>query len=239
MKINHHDEEPHLTPQLKDHYENEAEILSLLVNLEKRYRDYFEYYQCEIKAQRILIERLWLLTQRYLILISAVPCCRYPEVYTLSAEETIVNEYEEKLEVIRKSNKDMKYRVLELDKYCKQFYKAYDKLDKTMETPFIMGDQHHRSIRTHKIMVADIFNYFHAAVLKLKCFMHQLDPVNLESVEDYREVLKTEGNATEVDEYLKTQFVYCHCLHPKPKCPLVEVKCDYHKIENLKFVSRV
>lgn len=96
-------EEPHLSLRLKEHYEKEAEILRLLLNLENRFREYYKIFICEMKAQRILIERIWLLTQRYLILISSEQGCRYPEVYTLSTEEAIVNEYEEKLEVIRAS----------------------------------------------------------------------------------------------------------------------------------------
>jgi len=96
-------EEPHLTQHLKKHYETEVEVLGLLVDLEHRYRQFYDLYQCEILAQKTLIERIWLLTQRYLILISSEQSCRYPEVYTLSTEEAIVNEYEEKLEVVRAS----------------------------------------------------------------------------------------------------------------------------------------
>jgi len=97
------DEEPHLTKQLKKHYGIEAEVLGLLVKLEMRYKEYYNLYKCEMKAQKILVERIWLLTQRYLILISSEQSCRYPEVYTLSTEEAIINEYEEKLEVLRAS----------------------------------------------------------------------------------------------------------------------------------------
>jgi len=96
-------EEPHLTQHLKKHYETEVEVLGLLVDLEHRYRQFYDLYQCEILSQKTLIERIWLLTQRYLILISSEQSCRYPEVYTLSTEEAIVNEYEEKLEVVRAS----------------------------------------------------------------------------------------------------------------------------------------
>ncbi|XP_016970542.1 uncharacterized protein LOC108038286 isoform X2 [Drosophila rhopaloa] len=96
-------DEPHLTQHLQQHYETEAEVLGLLVDLEARYRQYYNLYQCEMLAQKTLIERIWLLTQRYLILISSEQSCRYPEVYTLSTEEAIVNEYEEKLEVLRAS----------------------------------------------------------------------------------------------------------------------------------------
>jgi len=96
-------EEPHLTQHLKKHYETEVEVLGLLVDLEHRYLQFYDLYQCEILSQKTLIERIWLLTQRYLILISSEQSCRYPEVYTLSTEEAIVNEYEEKLEVVRAS----------------------------------------------------------------------------------------------------------------------------------------
>jgi len=96
-------EEPHLTQHLKKHYETEVEVLGLLVDLEHRYLQFYDLYQCEILSQKTLIERIWLLTQRYLILISSEQSRRYPEVYTLSTEEAIVNEYEEKLEVVRAS----------------------------------------------------------------------------------------------------------------------------------------
>ncbi|KAH8402548.1 hypothetical protein KR222_011742 [Zaprionus bogoriensis] len=232
------DDEEHLTPHLKEHYEKEAEILSLLVDLERRFREYYQFYQCEVETQKIIIERLWLLTQRYLILISSVPGCRYPEVYTLSAEETIVNEYEEKLEVVRTSNNSMKHAVLDLNTHCKKFIDIYNELDMGQETPFILGDEHHRSIGTHKTMVIDIFHYLYAAVLKMKCYMHQLDPINLESVEDYREILKRESNHEEFHNYLMDTFVYCKCLQPAPTCPIVKLKCAHPRIDNLKYVGR-
>ncbi|KAH8329215.1 hypothetical protein KR074_006006, partial [Drosophila pseudoananassae] len=232
-------EEPHLTPQLKEHYEKEAEILRLLLNLETRFREHYKLFLCEMKAQRILIERIWLLTQRYLILISSEQGCRYPEVYTLSTEEAIVNEYEEKLEVIRASNNKIKIALMEILEECKEFYHVYDTLDKTQATPFILGDNHHRNIQHHKIMVVDIFNYFHAMVLKLKCYMHQLDPVNLESVEDYRDVLQSQAMCEEFDEYLNTRFVYCKCLLPMQTCPILKLKCSHQNLKNLKYVSRI
>ncbi|KAH8409927.1 hypothetical protein KR009_001252, partial [Drosophila setifemur] len=232
-------EEPHLTPQLKEHYELEAEVLRLLLELETRYREYYKLYMCEMKAQRVLIERIWLLTQRYLILISSEQGCRYPEVYTLSTEEAIVNEYEEKLEVLRTSNNTMKHVLLDISKQCKEFYAAYDRLDKGQETPFLLGDSHHRCIQYHKIMVVDIFNFLYAMVLKLKCYMHLLDPVNLESVEDYREVLQTEALAEEFEEYLTMRFVYCKCLQPMQTCPIFKLKCSHRNLANLKYVSRI
>ncbi|XP_043645454.1 uncharacterized protein LOC122614844 [Drosophila teissieri] len=233
------EEEPHLTKQLKKHYGIEAEVLGLLVNLELRYKEYYNLYQCEMKAQKILIERIWLLTQRYLILISSEQSCRYPEVYTLSTEEAIINEYEEKLEVVRASNNKMKNALMEINQQCKEFYAAYERLDKTQETPFIIGDSHHRSIRYHKIMAVDIFNYLYATVLKLKCFMHQLDPVNLESVEEYRDLLQNESLLEEFEEYLNDHFVYCKCMYPIPTCPILKLKCSHQNITNLKYVSRI
>ncbi|XP_017002830.2 uncharacterized protein [Drosophila takahashii] len=232
-------EEPHLTQQLGKHYETEAEVLGLLLDLESRYRQYYDLYQCEMLAQKTLIERIWLLTQRYLILISSEQSCRYPEVYTLSTEEAIVNEYEEKLEVLRASNNTMKNSLLKINQHCKKFYAAYERLDKTLETPMIMGDCHHRSIKYHKMMAVDIFNYLYAVVLKLKCYMHQLDPVNLESVEDYRDLLQNESLMDEFDEYLKGNFVYCKCLLPTQTCPILKLKCSHQNLVNLKYVSRI
>ncbi|KAH8298118.1 hypothetical protein KR018_007019, partial [Drosophila ironensis] len=232
-------EEPHLTPHLKEHYENEAEVLGLLVRLEEEFRDYYKKYVCEMRAQRILIERIWLLTQRYLILISSEQGCRYPEVYTLSIEETIVNEYEEKLQVVRTSNNTLKAALLDIYDHCMDFYNAYNRLDKTQETPFIMGDSHHKCIKHHKIMVVDIYNYFYAMVLKLKCFMHQLDPVNLESVEDYRDLLLNETVTQEFEEYLVARFVYCKCLLPERTCPILKLQCSHQNLANLKYVSRI
>ncbi|ALC38435.1 CG31910 [Drosophila busckii] len=233
------EQEPHLTPQLQEHYEKEAEILMLLVDLEQRYQEFYKLYQCEVEGQKIIIERLWKLTQRYLILISCVPGCRYPEVYTLSAEEAIINEYEEKLETIRHSNNEMKNALMELNNHCKHFYNVYGELNKSLETPFIMGDKHHRSIRYHKIMTVDIFNYLYAAVLKMKCYMHQLDPINLDSVEDYRELLNKDSEREEFKEYLENNYIFCKCLKPAPTCPIEKLKCLHQNIQSLRYVSRV
>ncbi|EDW11722.1 uncharacterized protein LOC6576289 [Drosophila mojavensis] len=233
------DDEAHLTPQLKEHYEKEVEILGLLMDMEKRYCDFYQFYQCELETQKIITERLWLLTQRYLILISSAPGCRYPEVYTLSAEESIINEYEEKFEVMRSSNNSMKHGILNIHLECKKFYKAYDQLDRSLETPFILGDKYHRSIKSHKLMMIDIFNYFYSAVLKMKCYLHQLDPMSLESVEDYRELLKEGSSNEEFAELVMSTFVYCKCLQPVPTCPIKKLKCSHKKIEDLTYVSRI
>ncbi|XP_030241898.1 uncharacterized protein LOC115563297 isoform X2 [Drosophila navojoa] len=214
------DDEAHLTPQLKEHYEKEAEILGMLMDMEKRYCDFYQFYQCELETQKIITERLWLLTQRYLILISSAPGCRYPEVYTLSAEESIINEYEEKFEVMRSSNNSMKHGILNIHLECKKFYKAYDQLDRSLETPFILGDKYHR-------------------MLKMKCYLHQLDPMSLESVEDYRELLKEDSSNEEFAELVMSTFVYCKCLQPAPTCPIKKLKCSHKKIEDLTYVSRI
>lgn len=132
----------------------------------------------------------------------------------------------------------MKNDILELNKYCKTFFKTYNELNMNMETPFICGDEHHRSITSHKNMVTDIFHYLYSAVLKMKCYMHQLDPISLESVEDYRELLKKETTYEEFKEYLMDTFVYCKCLHPMQNCPIIKHKCAHLRVENLKYVAR-
>ncbi|XP_034100726.2 uncharacterized protein LOC117565622 isoform X1 [Drosophila albomicans] len=230
--------ETYLTAQLKEHFDKEEEVLNILVNLEQAFREIYKYFQCEMQKQMILIERLWLLTQRYLILISSVPGCRYPQVYTLSAEEAIINEYEEKIEILRAATDSMQDAILNLKQDCKQFNKIYNQLNKRIGTPLIMGDEHHQSIQCHKIMITDIFNYFYSTVLKIKCYVHQLDPINLESVEDYRELLKKETEYEDFQDYLMHSFVYCKCLQSRPTCPIQKLKC-YHKIETLKHTSRI
>lgn len=132
----------------------------------------------------------------------------------------------------------MKNNILAIYLECKKFYAACDQLDRNQETPFIMGDKYHRSIYAHKRMMIDIFNYCYSAVLNLKCYLHQLDPISLESVEDYRKLLKEDSSNEEFAELVKSTFVYCKCLHPRPTCPIKKLKCSQKQIETFKYVSR-
>lgn len=133
----------------------------------------------------------------------------------------------------------MKTSLIKVSELCKEFYAMYERLDKTQETPFLLGDKHHRCIQHHKIMAVDIFNYFYAMMLKLKCHMHQLDPMNPESVEEYRDVLQNEALMEEFEEYLTVRFVYCRCLRPEQTCPILKLKCSHQNLANLKYVSRI
>lgn len=140
--------------------------------------------------------------------------------------------------VFRIHSNSMKKCILELNEYCKTFFDAYNQLNFNLETPFIIGDDHHSSITSHKNMVVDIFHYLYSAVLKMKCYMHQIDPISLESIEDYRELLKKESTYEEFHEYIMETFVYCKCLLPLQTCPIIKHKCIHERIENLNYVSR-
>ncbi|XP_067639843.1 uncharacterized protein [Eurosta solidaginis] len=197
------------------HHQKEDEILRQLLKLEAMFREHFEFTSREMISQKDLINRLWVLSQRYVILISTNGCCKHPEVYSGPTEDVLLREYSEKLRLLRASNCRISDSLRKLQSECCIFRNLFDYLDLAVETPLIVGDTFHKPISFFVELIDDLFKYLHALSLKLKYLSHQLDPLDLMVLEEYKTALEP---SEDFEEYLLTGLSYCKCLRPKPVC---------------------
>ncbi|XP_004525885.1 uncharacterized protein LOC101452707 [Ceratitis capitata] len=200
---------------LQEHYQKEEETLRQLLKLEELFRDHLVLTKREMALQKELVNRLWVLSQRYVILISTTGCCKHPEVYSGPTEDILLREYSDKLNLLRTSNCRISDSLRKLRQNCIAFNALHSHLDMTLGTPFITGDTFHKPIGFFIELVDDLFKYFHALQLKLKYLSHQLDPVDLMVLEEYKVALEP---SEDFEEYLHTGLSYCKCLRPKKLC---------------------
>ncbi|XP_065366210.1 uncharacterized protein LOC135959111 [Calliphora vicina] len=193
----------------------EDETLRQLLVLEKEFREHNALMKNEMQLQNELVARIWILSQRYILLESTGPCCRYPEIYTGPAEDTLLQEFTEKLKQIRSSNCRISSSVTELRKSCLVFDNLCAQLDMKIESPLIIGDAFHKPISYFIELVSDIFKYFNAWLLKLRYSSHQFDPFKIEGIENYKKLIEI---SEDFEEYLNVGLAYCKCLRPKARC---------------------
>ncbi|XP_017494638.1 PREDICTED: uncharacterized protein LOC108382777, partial [Rhagoletis zephyria] len=116
---------------------------------------------------------------------------------------------------LRSSNCCISDFLKKLRQECIVFNSLHKLLDLTMETPLILGDTFHRPLAFFIELVDDLFKYMHALSLKLKYLSHQLDPLDLLVLEEYKASLEL---SEDFEEYLLTGLSYCKFLRPKPTC---------------------
>ncbi|XP_011189203.1 uncharacterized protein LOC105216424 [Zeugodacus cucurbitae] len=197
------------------HYQKEEETLRQLLKLEELFREHLALTKREMLLQKDMVNRLWVLSQRYVILISTTGCCKHPEVYSGPTEDILLREYSDKLNLLRTSNCRISDSLRKLRQQCILFNSLHSLLDLTMETPFIIGDTFHKPIAYFVELVDDLFKYLHALSVKLKYLSHQLEPVDLLVLEEYKAALEP---SEDFDEYLLVGLSYCKCLRPKQVC---------------------
>ncbi|XP_073828194.1 uncharacterized protein [Musca autumnalis] len=195
--------------------ELEDKILSQLLVLEKEFRDHNTLMKNELVQQKELVSRLWVLSQRYILLISTGPCCKFPEIFAGPAEETILQEFSDKLKAIKASNCRISVSLKDLRISHRLFEELCSKLDMTVESPFIKGDAYHKPLEYFIELTSDLFKYFHAWILKLKYTSHLIDPYKCEGIEHYKTLMES---SEDFEEYLNVGLTYCKCLRPKPVC---------------------
>ncbi|XP_054730429.1 uncharacterized protein LOC129239137 [Anastrepha obliqua] len=204
-----------LDVRVRAHYQKEEETLQQLLKLEEMFRETFSLTKREMVFQKDLVNRLWVLSQRYIILISSNGCCKHPEVYSGPTENILLREYADKLRNLRSSNCRISDSLRKLRQKCLVFNSLHKCLDMTMETPFILGDTFHKPIAFFIELVDDLFKYLHALSVKFKYLSHQLDPVDLLALEEYKVALEP---SEDFEDYLLTGLSYCKCLRPKRPC---------------------
>uniref|UniRef100_A0A1A9VTP4 Uncharacterized protein n=1 Tax=Glossina austeni TaxID=7395 RepID=A0A1A9VTP4_GLOAU len=197
------------------HYELEEKILNQLLVLENEFRAHYAFAKKELTQQMEWANRLWVLAQRYILLKSTGPCCKYPEIYPAPAESSVLLDMTEKIKSIRNSNYRIYGSVKELRKSCIIFEELCSQLDMTVESPFIMGDTFHKPLSFFIELVSDLFKYMHASILRQRYSSHLIEPSNLEAVAKYKSVIEP---SEDFEEYLTVSLTYCKCLRPKPIC---------------------
>ncbi|XP_075155334.1 uncharacterized protein LOC142228722 [Haematobia irritans] len=204
-----------INDRILEHTKMEEEVLQHLLILEKELRDHNELMKHEMILQKDMVSRLWVLSQRYILLSSTGPCCKFPDIYANPAEETILQEFCEKLKTLKTSNCRISNSINELRSSCRTFDDLCSQLDMTMQTPLILGDIYHKPLAFYIELVNDLFKYFHAWVLKLKYNSQLLDPYKFEGIGYYKTLIEP---SEDFEEYLNMGLTYCKCLKPKAVC---------------------
>ncbi|XP_013117058.2 uncharacterized protein LOC131993967 [Stomoxys calcitrans] len=193
----------------------EGETLQQLLALEKEFREHNAVIKNELLTQKELISRMWVLSQRYILITSTGTCCKFPEIFAGPAEEIILQEYCEKLKALKTSNCRISVSLKDLRTSCRLFETLCSQLDMNLQTPFIIGDAYHKPLAFFIELVSDLFKYFHAWLLKLKYNSQLLDPYKAEGMEHYKTLIEP---SEEFEEYLNMGLTYCKCLKPKAAC---------------------
>ncbi|EDW74647.1 uncharacterized protein Dwil_GK15800 [Drosophila willistoni] len=201
--------------ELQQGQDLQSSVLRDLLRIEEDFNVYYSIWLKEMEIQREAADKLWHLTQHYLIFMQLDTNCKCPQNYAIESEEMIITKYHYNYQVIMNSNKTLGIAVAEIRPDLLEFRKTCQQLDMKAETPFIMGDTFHKPIQFFIDLVEELFSFFHAGYLKLDCVLRQMDPLELSSVETYQKLL---APCEEFEEYMKHNLSYCRCLCLPPKC---------------------
>ncbi|XP_017087303.2 uncharacterized protein [Drosophila bipectinata] len=207
--------------KLADSDAHEKTVLRLLLTIEEHFREYFDTYKKEVELQRIAAETLWHLIQRYMIAMQVDTSCTCPQIYEIETEDAILNKYHMHYQVIDGSNKTQKWAIQALRPFVLAFRRECAKVNLNEDTPFVMGDAFHKPIKFFIELVDEIFDYFYSAYLQLDCGARLLDPLDIKTLEHYKNLLAPNED---FDEYFMHNMSFCKCLRIPPKC--IEQKVD-------------
>jgi len=197
------------------HAHYEAAALDELFKLENHFRDFYERMLKEFCTQKEIMERMFVLSQRYALLVSTGPCCKYPEIYAAPAEEVLICEINAKRNLVVASNNMLFNALDDLRTSCLVFDKLCSHLNFEYKTDFILGDAFHKPIKYFMELVHDLFVYLHYWLLRAKLAMNQFDPVDFKLIEAYKLIIDVNQD---FEAHLLKGLVYCKCLHVKPIC---------------------
>ncbi|XP_017125982.1 uncharacterized protein LOC108145229 [Drosophila elegans] len=197
----------------------EKSVIRILLAIEDKYRIYFDSYQKELDLQRIAAQTLSHLIQRYKIIMQVDVSCTCPHIYEIESEEAIINKYYMHYQVIASSNKSQSWAIHSLRPYVLLLRRECAKLDPNEDSPFILGDVFHKPIKFFMDLVDELFAYFYSCHLQLDCAARLLDPLDLDSLENYQKLLAPNED---FDEYFMLNMSFCKCLRLPPKCPQIE-----------------
>lgn len=193
----------------------EAETLQQLLILEKEFRDHDVLMATELAAQKEIINRLKVLSERYTHLNTSNPCSRYPGIDAEPVIEAILKEFSNKLDDLSTSNWRIMESLRNIRKSKLKFDELCSQLDMTIGSPFIIGDSFHKPIAYFIELVSDLFKYFHAWALKLDLVARRIDTHTTERFEEYKKLIEP---SEEFKEYLQLGLTYCRYLRPKVVC---------------------
>uniref|UniRef100_A0A1A9ULI8 Uncharacterized protein n=1 Tax=Glossina austeni TaxID=7395 RepID=A0A1A9ULI8_GLOAU len=191
-------------------YELEEKILNQLLLLENEFRSHYDFAKKELAQQMEWINRVLVISQRYVHLESSGRCRNHPKVQ--KAEESLLQEMAERIKGIKQSNCRVYTSVKELRKSCIIFEELCSQLDMAVESPFIIGDACHKPLAFFIELVSDLFKYLHASVLRQKYSVHLIEPSDYESVAKYKAAIEP---SEDFEEYMSVGLTYCKCFRSK------------------------
>lgn len=197
----------------------EKRVIKILLVIEEKYRSYFDSYRKELELQRIAAETLHQLIQRYKITMQLDTSCTCPQIYDIESDDAIINKFYIHYQVIASSNKNQCWAIQSLRPYVLVFRRECAKLNRSEESPFILGDAFHKPIQFFIDLVEELFAYFYSGHLQLDCAARLLDPLDLYRMECYMKLLEPNEDFA---EYFLHNISFCKCMRPPPMCPPYE-----------------
>ncbi|XP_036319150.1 uncharacterized protein LOC118733726 [Rhagoletis pomonella] len=171
----------------------------------------------EIVFQRSLIEQMWKLSQRFLLLTQFHLCVKpFPEIVSVPVEKETQCEFQKKFNAVNISNCRLsssldafRFAIKKLNLLCSQ-------LDMTVESPFIIGDYKIQPLSYYRNLIDDAFDYFNDVLCKLKCWAQLLDIGDANALDEYKALLDP---TMKYDEFMKIGKLGCTCMRTKnPEC---------------------
>ncbi|XP_037959115.1 uncharacterized protein LOC119688511 [Teleopsis dalmanni] len=199
---------PSLT-YLKSHFELEDSILDQILLLEDEYKNHYELHTKELKKQEFWVNRMVILTERLHKVENSDIYCEYLSHEFANLPNELIREYGIKLGNLRSSICRLMVSIHNLKKTCLKFEELCSRLDMSVQSPLITGDEFHKPLGYFMEFLPNLFKYFHARTLKLKCCAHLLDPEEFECLGNYMELVKRNDD---FEHYFRKGMVYCNCF---------------------------
>ncbi|XP_004525920.2 uncharacterized protein LOC101458862 [Ceratitis capitata] len=194
-------------------YRLENYVFKQLLLIEIQIRNYAKKLAKEMRFQRKILEDMWRLSEKFLLL-SQYSCCvkTYPEIVSLPAENYVRCKFQKKLKAINlsicrlvSSLDAIRTSIRKLNTVCAQ-------MDMTVQSPFMLGDHNIRPLSYYRKLVDDTFEYFHDMLCSLKSWTQLLDVGDANTIHDFHGILDP---AKKYSEFMNIGKVDCTCMRTR------------------------
>uniref|UniRef100_A0A0K8WBJ9 Uncharacterized protein n=1 Tax=Bactrocera latifrons TaxID=174628 RepID=A0A0K8WBJ9_BACLA len=198
-------------------YRLENYVFKQLLLIEEQIRNYKNKLDKEIDFQRKMLDDMWKLSQRFLLLTQYYGCVKpYPDIVSILAEKVAQCKFQKKRKAIQYSNCRLAFILDTLRTSIRKLNNVCSQMDMSVQSPIILGDYKIRPLSYYRNLIDDAFEYFNKVLCNLKSWTQLLDIGDPNAIEDYRCLLDPNKK---FDEFMKTGKINCTCMRTKnPEC---------------------
>ncbi|XP_034112490.1 uncharacterized protein LOC117573397 isoform X3 [Drosophila albomicans] len=167
--------------------------------------------QCKEQQIKLAKQMRYQAIRRRLLFGSACGYKIYPEYLSQLAEERALCEFQKAYNEINASNSQLADEVLGIREDMAELRVRLDKLDRTLESPFLMG------LETVLQTIQDLYDYFLEVVRKFKTWAQLIDAGQEHSIDDYLALLR---NNLDFESFKSAGVEHCSCKRCRNKNPL-------------------